>query len=64
MKYESNDKNVTFTRSCIPNYHFSFNHSKNCIKDNANRQLQKHLMTKNTPYYIITKEIKKYSSVS
>ena len=42
MKYESNDKNViTFTRTCIANYHFSFNHYKNCIKDTTNRELPK-----------------------
>ena len=41
-KRENNDKNViTFTRNYNPNHQFSFNNFKNCIKNTANRELQK-----------------------
>ena len=41
-KYESNDENIiTFTRTYNPNCQFSFNKFKNCIRDTANRELEK-----------------------
>ena len=57
-KHENNDKNViTFARTYNPNHQFSFNKFKNCIKNNTDREFQKHLIITNTPYDTTTKEI-------
>ena len=56
---------ITFTRTCNSNHQFYFKQFKNCIKNAANRELQKAFNDKkNTPYYTATKEIRKYPSAS
>ena len=56
---------ITFTRTCNSNHQFYFKQFKNCIKNTANRELQKAFNDKkNTPYYTATKEIRKYPSAS
>ena len=52
----------TFIRTYNPNHQFSFNQFRNCIKNTANRELQKAFKDKHTPYYPTTKEITTYPS--